>query len=398
MYMYSIPRNQSGKKTILAVNHFYDQDIQALINASDSTDLNLIVINPRNLFAPIVSLFPVDIRAGKLPYDDSSVSSERRYAKRISKIIFRTLYRRLNFDIILTPSDAYYWIREFIHVSKNENVPTVVVDKEGTISPYYFVNHCLEVKDLYPPISDKFIVWSENQKEFWSNCGVSPDNIEIIGQPRSDLLMSLKPEKLNLFEEERNPTVLFYTYELDAYIPSHMYEAGLTWSDLRNQCHEQIKRLAQENSEVNFIIKCHPQQLDIEEIENDFNGYENLKVLTGSASSNQLLVNSDLVVGFQTTALIESIVLRKPTIYTFFSESVHSFKEGILPFHEYSAFETVSSDIELYDKIKEFIKNKFSSNIPDESREKLIKRYLNNPDGKVGRRVLNYLQQYLENS
>ena len=61
-----------------------------------------------------------------------------------------------------------------------------MIDKEGTISPYFFDYYANEIKSKYPLLSQKILVWSERQKLFWKKTGVEEHKIKVVGQPRSD--------------------------------------------------------------------------------------------------------------------------------------------------------------------------------------------------------------------
>ncbi|MEP1034520.1 CDP-glycerol glycerophosphotransferase family protein [Ekhidna sp.] len=391
------PPAVKGKKIILVINHFFDQDIAALKAAEDESSVHFFVIEPQKLFAPIISTFPHEIKFASIPYDDPTQTKNRRKASKISRYILKILLSKIPFDLILTPSDLYYWLREFIHTAKNQEIETIVLDKEGIISPHYYFHHAEKIKNLFPPISDQFIVWSDRQKSFWENVGISSSLIKVIGQPRSDLLFTLKKQDLGLFEDESRHQVLFFTYFENAYItPELEKEKGLSWRELRSSTHSQIKKLAELYPTTHFIVKCHPQQLDIDKIESFFAGVKNVIVLAGAESSNQLLINSSLVVGFQSTALIESIVLRKPTIYTFYTSDVKAFKEGILPFHEFDVFDIVQSETQLFDRISAYISSEFKSIPNEKSRNELLKLYFNDPDGDTGKKVISYLESILK--
>lgn len=389
-------KRNKNKKAVLVINHFFDQDIESLKLYEKDSDLRFIVVDPKRLFAPIISLFPMEIRRAQIPYTIDSQERNRSISRLISVCLFALLQKATDFKLIVTPSDLYYWLREFVGVSREKGVNTIVLDKEGIISPHYFEYHSKKIKNLFPPISDQFIVWSDRQKAFWRKVGVLDDKIEVIGQPRSDLLFKLEKSSLNVFESESNPLIVFFTYFTNAYIPPELErEKGLSWKDLRHSTHTQIRKLADKYSNVNIVVKCHPQQLDSDEIKEFFRGKSNIKVLLGAKSSNQLLINADLVIGFQSTSMIESVLLGKPTIYTFYSKDVEEFQEGILPFHKYNAFEVVRSERELYEKVSFYINNNFDYKPDKHARQELLNTYLKQVDGQVGKKVIKFLEEYI---
>jgi hypothetical protein len=83
--------------------------------------------------------------------------------------LFLKLRKNYEFDCIVTPSDSFFWLREFIVVAESHGVFTIVADKEGIVSPYDYLTAPSRIKTYYHPISKHFFVWSERQKTFWIN-------------------------------------------------------------------------------------------------------------------------------------------------------------------------------------------------------------------------------------
>jgi len=391
-----IPKINDTKINLLAINHYFDQDIKALQLAA-SNDINITIVEVNKIFGHLYTLYPQNVRLAKIPYDDDRIKTYRHISYLCSFIIIILLLKKVKIDCIITPSDSFYWLREFIAASKKLMIPTIVLDKEGIISPFYFNNYPQDIKKLFPFFSDRIVVWSERQKEFWMKSGVPLEKIKVIGQPRSDLLFKLKKET-NFIFNNNNPLVLFFTFEINAYIPTEYFkDKKVSWEKLRNDIHSVLKKIARNHSDLNFVVKCHPQQLDKADIEQEFNGYQNVKVLSGASLANQLLINADLVIGFQTTSLIESILLRKPTIYTHWTTDYDNFRDGVIPFHEHNAFIQANSPEELEKQILNLKDKKFVFKVDLKDRDILLKEYLNNPDGNVSNKILKYINTYLNN-
>ena len=70
--------------------------------------------------------------------------------------------------------------------------------------------------------------------------------------------------------------------------------------------------------------------------------------MNGAGISNHLIVNSDLIIGFQTTALIEAQLTDKPIIYTGWTETEKKLRDELIPLHNFKGVETVYSAEELY--------------------------------------------------
>lgn len=384
----------SGKNGMLIINHFFDQDIRAL-RLANHNHFFFVVIN-HMIFQPIREMYPVSVRRAEVAYNDPAFKLNRFFARIYSRIILFILRKKYRINCIVTPSDFFYWLREFIVLAKEKSIPTVVLDKEGTISPHSYKHHSLNVREKCPFISDRIIVWSARQRQFWLRAGVDEERIKVIGQPRSDLLYLLEKGNLNIFPDNSKPLVVFFSYALSAYIPTaNLKEDKLSWQRLRQESHSVISRFASTRPEINFVIKCHPQQADISDIEFDFRHLSNAKVLSGAILTNELLINASLVIGFQTTALIEAVCLEKPVIYTFWSDAVIELENEILPFHKFDIFFQASSPNNFKKLLKEFCDNDFNLPKSTESDKQLIQEYLNNPDGKVSIRVLEFIEQCL---
>jgi hypothetical protein len=388
------PASQGFK--VLIVNHHFEQDIDAIIEANESHAAK--VVDHRRLFGISNCFFTREERDGVVPYD--KVNPERKNAYgRIAKRIIALVRQRFPFDVMVLPSDSFFWIREVIFELRAMGIPTVIIDKEGTISPYFFKRHPAEIKEKFPFISDKLMVWSERQKEFWTNSGVDRGIIQVVGQPRSDFFFAkskwLTREQLGLPHDRK--IVLFFTYELDAYIPAQLYGSELNWKEVREGTHRVLNKLSMAFPGVQFLIKAHPQQRDISAIIDAFAGCrKNLTVLTGSQLSNQLLVNADIIVGFQTTALIEAMLLRKPILYTFWSKPVADFAEELIPFHKSGALDLVASESDLEEKLRLYIENAFELSVHEHhSRKKFLEVYFKEANGLTGERIWLALEAFM---
>jgi len=232
---------------------------------------------------------------------------------------------------------------------------------------------------------------------------VGGKSIEVVGQPRSDFFFKKDKwktkEELGLSNERR--VVLFFTYDSGAYIPLELFRGGFNWTEMRTETHQVIKKLAEENPQIDFVVKIHPQQRDVSSILNDFsNAGRNIKLIRGSSISNQLLVNSDIIVGFQTTVLLEAMLLRVPILYTFWGKCVNEFAEELIPFHKTGGVEIVRSADELRKKIKYYIDTKAPVIAPyaRENADKFIKDYFYMPNGHAGERTLRAVEEFFVTS
>ncbi len=174
-----------SRKTVLILNHFYDQDVRALGLAN--RQFNLVVIDTVTLFRGAKIFFNKDIQGLHAPYATADPALVKLYREEC-RHIFELLDRKFKAGLIVSASDVFYWVREFITVAREKGVRTVILDKEGTLSPHDFFTEAERIKTNAPFMSDHIFVWSERQREFWKRVGVVDDAITVVGQARSDLL------------------------------------------------------------------------------------------------------------------------------------------------------------------------------------------------------------------
>lgn len=343
----------AGSK-ILVINHHFNQDIEALLRGC-SNDFEFFVVDCMPFFNEAQLYFKTyRERDGHIPYSELQAEITGHY--RIAcRRMFEELRQIFAFEAILVPSDSFWWIREFITVAREHGVKSVVLDKEGTISPYFFKVHSLQIKEKFPFISDNLLVWSERQKRFWMLAGAPEEAISVVGQPRSDFFFRSEQwfdrKKLGLDGYERH--VLYFTFDIDAYINifplDEVKREGYSWLSLRNEINDIFFEFARENPTVIVTVKVHPQQADIEFMRNWVAtcNLPNLSLVDGAAISNHLIVNADLIVGFQTTALIEAMLTNKAVIYAGWGITEVKLRSELVPFHETSGLEWVQSADEL---------------------------------------------------
>ena len=391
-----VPRDAS-RKTLIIVNHFFDQDVRALARANKH--YNLAVIDPTRLFRSARHFFSEEVQGLVAPYDKTDPRCLRGY-RRECELILEKLVKRVNPSLIITPSDVFYWIREFIAAARDRGIATVVIDKEGTISPYSFDAVAKRYREFTPFISEHIFVWSERQRKFWAKIGVDDARITVIGQPRSDLLHHERKNDLDAFFRRWQPLVTYFSYIHNAYIPHRLILAEqLDWGETLQQSHDEIYQLACDHPDYNFVIKTHPQQPDLDNLQQKYER-DNLRVIGGSAVAYELLQRSELIIAFQTTALIEAMLLNKRVIYTYWDPLTKRLEKDLLPFHETPGIVVARSLDEFRKACGRFFasdNSQFEFTAQElQARAEFVDRYLYKPDGRVCERFFESIGRFVK--
>jgi hypothetical protein len=395
----NIEFKKKQRNHIVVLNHFFNQDISSLKNANNEFKITVISAFTFN------RVFRQFIQYTKDEW--SSINDEVNISKRVDYAIFfkkwiLPIFLRFKVNVFLTPSDQYPYLRDIIPLFRKEKIINIVIDKEGTITPYDFIEFSGSIKKYNPFISDLIIVWNNRQKLFWKKCGIKNDSIiHVLGQARSDFWFTeQKPSRILLKSMPKNKiNVLFFSFDKHYYIPEHMFESGeITWNLLYRESHLGIVSCAKKYPHINFVIKTHPQQCSLDkEILSIINELDNVSIIGGAKLSNELILNSHIVIGFQTTALIEAMLCGKPIIYTYWGDAP-KIADFLIPFH-------LSDSLWVAKSLKEFdnIFEKCLSNlqVPDnhvEARKIFVEKYFHNCNGKTSERILDLIFESIHES
>ena len=269
--------------------------------------------------------------AGLRAYNDPGLAAARgRYAAWLAREV-RALYLERAFDILVLPSDAFFYVRTLPAAAHRLGIPVVVVQKETTVSQATMESFSKEVAAEAPFISDFMTVCSDRQREFWIRAGAESERIEVTGQPRFDVYAASGPPAASHH-------VLFLTYALDAYVPGAGRGKGLrTWESLRNATETSLIDLARD-AHYDVVIKCHPQQDRAAEERRlaslaGATWNHNVRLADQDADTRQLILAANTVVGFQTTALYEAVAARRNVIYAAWGPEYQQYRSGLIPFH-----------------------------------------------------------------
>jgi hypothetical protein len=237
-------------------------------------------------------------------------------------------FMRFQFDVFVVPSDVFFYVRSAPAACHRLGVPFFVAQKETTIAEHTMVEHAARIAEFAPPAHDHMTVCSERHKEFWVRAGADPATITVTGQPRFDFYAQLPARPAG-------KTVLFFSYHVDAYHPDELSSDEPVWARLHAETVSALSDLAAEGWRV--LVKPHPQQVPP-------SLPDGLELIDGGADTRELIADADVVVGFQTTALFEAMLARKPVVYTGWDPEAVRLEAAMIPFADWGTSITVARD------------------------------------------------------
>jgi hypothetical protein len=326
--------------------------------------------------------------------------ARQRYLVAARRVLHR-IYMTFPFDAIISPSDTIIYLRAWVEAVHELGLPFIVLQKETAISPYTMIEDARGIGQSLPFIGDLMLVCSAHQKQFWLNAGADGNKIVVTGQPRFDFYS--RPdlwqtiEKIGIAVPASRPSILFFSYDLGAYSPNGV--VAPTWTQLRTETEEVLIGLAQQGC-YNIIIKPHPQQQGIPAYRDYLRALagnqwdKTVQLLPGDGDARQLIVNANVVVGFQTTALFEALAAGKHVVYTFWSTPAHEFVADLLPFHEMEGALTVAcSPSDLRRLLLSMSESQLDVQLP--KRQSEVVKQLGPLDGHAAERCLKLIEEYV---
>lgn len=374
---------------LLVLDHFFQQDIDAL-RAAGGDDFEIRTLDYNDLRREAMRVFPDSFASGLEAPNEPRYDNLRSRWSRVLRDIIRSEYRRWSFDALIVPSDIFFYVRDAPLICHRLGIPFIVIQKETTISNHTMRVHSKEVERWAPPIADWMTCCSERHKEFWLRCGMNADLIEVTGQPRFDYYR--QPERWPARADDM-PTVLFFSYEFSAYYPTAPGESvGLeTWRDLHLETESQLWKLASKGWRV--MIKPHPQQ----DFANERRRMEetirplprgSVQFIPHDTDTREAITSADVVVGFQTTALIEALTIGRPVIYTGWDTEAGRVAGDLIPFPDWEGPVIVVKDRENLAAAIELANGEHLSERDTRAAEKVIQNYLGPVDGRAAERAL----------
>src|SRR5262249_47162846 len=193
---------------------------------------------------------------------------------------------------------------------------------------------------------------------------------------------------------ESKKLVTCCTFDADAYLAYGVGDCnfGKPWRRMREELHQVLKRLAAERPDVHVVVKCHPQSQELDAIRSELGGAENLTILYGAATAAQLIVHSDVIVGFQTTALIEAMLTDKPIVYCVWAERHAEFARWLLPIADSGACYLPRSPTELQVLLANLLDQPHVPKSMLDGRREFVGRYIAGADGETANRILSDIQ------
>ena len=340
-------------------------------------------------------ILPAEVGTGLEAFARPELEERRRRYAAVLAEILEDRFAVRPFDAFVVPSDVFFYVRAAPEACHRLGVPFFCAQKETTIAPHTMREHAERVKRYAPPIADHMTVCSEHHRRFWVQAGADPSAITVTGQPRFDVLMDA-----NRWPREAGsrPSVLFLSYFVDAYHPTEG-RGEPAWARLHRETEEGLWDLARDGWRV--LIKPHPQQ-PVGELRHRVRAAvgdmweERVVLVDALADVRPILLSSDVVVGFQSTAVLEAMIAGRPTLYTGWDEEARRLSSELIPFHEWGEVIDVVTDARALPATAREARGRAVTGDVLARRRAIAADLLGPLDGGASRRTLDRLRECVE--
>jgi hypothetical protein len=373
---------------LLVLDHFFGQDIEAL-RAAAAPGVELRVIDYELLRDEAMRIFPPDV-AGTLeaPVRPEYEPHRRAFARRLGALL-EEQFSRDPFDAFVAPSDTFFYVRDAPAACHALGVPFLVVQKETTISPL-IMEWADEVGAYAPPVADHMTVCGERLLQFWLRAGGDRARITITGQPRFDFYARPEEWPGALPYGDEGPLALFFAYHIDHHHPTEGQGVPV-WQGLHEQTEKALWELARRGWRV--LVKPHPQQQLRAERRRlggqvgDLMG-RRVFLVDPRDDARRLIAGADVVIGFQTTAMLEAMLAGRPVVYTGWDREAVRLGSELIPFAEWSdVVHVVTRGAELPETVERALGRTYDAVQAARARA-IVEEHLGVVDGRASQRVL----------
>jgi hypothetical protein len=382
---------------LLVLDHFYDQDIDALTRALRD-DEEIRVLSYQVLRFEALRVFPESVATGLEAFADPANATNRQRYAAVLRELLEDEFTTWPFDAFVAPSDVFFYVRAAPEACHALGVPFLVAQKETTISPHTMREHAERVRRLAPPVADHMTVCSEHHKEFWVRAGADADAITVTGQPRFDLFAQRDIWPTDVGYGDGGPAVLFLSYFVDAYHPTEG-TGEPAWARLHRETEEGLWELAREGWRV--LIKPHPQQgaRELKARLRDAVGplwEQRVFVVEPTADVRPLVAAADVTVGYQSTAMLEAMLAGRPALYTAWDPETRRLSGELIPFADWAdVIDVVTESGALAPTVRARRGWQADAELLGRRRE-IVEHYLGPVDGGAARRTLDVLRAEVE--
>lgn len=373
----------------------------------------------RELSGPILSPY---LDNNNYVTSDPAIEATKIRYRQFLKQAWTYLRRFHKIDAVLAPNFGYAVQREFGAALEELGTPFIVLHKENLKSPgrVEFWRYMYETR-RGAFSGRKILVYNEIERQLQIvSKVVPPESVTVTGMPRLDRVHAWRRAHAGGSAGPEDGQIVFFAFGKHEKLPTSQHSSlftgseqdtscdprwsGLSWQNLFETTHRAIVKLAREFPECRVVVKLKGLRDSDTEIirllESEGHGGAlppNLQVVT-SFSAIELIFSSDIVIGFNSTALLEALAAGKQIVVPRYAEALEP-RTKDFAVDLGTAANYANSPEEISVVVSRLLGQRRA--IPSELSAQTLQaldRWTGNPDGGAGQRVALAIRQEIEKS
>ena len=311
--------------------------------------------------------------------------------ERIDEFFFNILdysIKKLKIKIIF--SAAAYYIQDAIYFSffKKKKIKIVIIQRENLIFQK-MQNHLIKnyFKNYQPTKADLILTQNESTKKVMKGINFYKESkIVVSGALRMDnFVKKIKNRKL-IDKKKKKKIIVFFSFTKNSGINIKKNNSVISANDNKGlvkffyNTHNLIIDYFSKKSDCNLVIKHKFGDHFLDEIRDNWKKYSGKELpknctLTSKANVHNLILNADMVIGFNSTTLFESGLRKIPIIIPAFDEVTSKYKQ-YFQLEKYNQIYNVVNKKQLIPVIHMKLKNNSISSIVMKKRWNIFNEYV----------------------
>jgi len=254
--------------------------------------------------------------------EPNNLENRKRYRGYISRLFNALEFFTGKVDLFLSGSNNDRYVVEMIEVAQSRGTSWVVQEREGTGTDLTYKMESIGFRDSGSVVAHYHFLANDKHKECFENAKTSTVRFtKTLGELDTDQWfhqdLSFIKEKYSSWDSF-SKVVLFLTFGERNYIeptsfPNH---PNLTWKPLIKDCEDVIFEFARAHPDILILYRMgHKEDLNARFLDRvEKAELRNIQSSTRETPFIEVAHRADLIIGFQTTALFESMFLEKPII------------------------------------------------------------------------------------
>lgn len=357
---------------------------------------------PRKVVKALASGFlPPYINDGNYVSSDPTVERGKADYRRFLISLWEAVQEKIAFQAILTGNFGYHAEKELAAAAESLGIPFIALHKENLKSPG-LIRHWEKIyrERRGPFLGRKIFVYNQVEKEIQVASGMFPaEKIIITGMPRLDRVHSWRIKSAAGPAAPKNePQILFFSFSPEIGLPAAIKiagyqndEASKQWLNLSRQTFTTLVEVAKENPGIRVVIKMKKKaSTGLEEkLLKELLGSRKLPNLELAYGGDpfSLITRSNVICGFNSTALLEAIAADKRVVVPHFEEALN---EDMVPYivDLEDAVDYSSSPKDLKESLIRYADETRPPRADlSPSRKRVLEQWMGNSDGQSAKRV-----------